>query len=247
MGTTYLELTNRVLRRINDVAISESDFPAVIGIHAAAKDAVLDTVREINNMKIDWPFNAVEHTQTLVAGSNEYAWPTDFVAADWNSFQIQADDTLNINNKLLKVISREEWYRHLKDQDDDAGADGISIPDFAFPSHGQGFGVSPVPNEVYTIKYRYYKSPIDLSLFDDTTTIPSRWDYVITAGALYHMNLFKENPEGVQIMKAAFDKGIRDMVNEYLPNPIYIYDTRVNFGGGTRRGSGYLWYLGRGA
>lgn len=243
MPSTYMELTNRLLRRVNDVEITESDFLSVRGIQATAKDCVLDTIRELNSSRIDWPFNAVEHSQTMVVGTEEYAWPVDFTAADWNSFQIQKDDTLNINHKQLQPISREEWYHNYRDIDYDSETAGKGIPVLVFPSHGNGWGVTPSPNELYPIKYRYYKNPTDLSAFDDETTIPSKFDYVIMAGALYHMNLFKENSEGVNLVKKKFEDGINDMTNLYLPNPLQIYDTRVNFGGGTNMG-GYYFYRG---
>lgn len=243
MPSTYMDLTNRLLRRVNDVEIGEADFPSVRGVQAAAKDCILDTIREINNSRIDWPFNAVEHTQVLGIGTEEYAWPAQFTAADWNSFQIQKDDVLNINHQQLKPINREEWYHLFRDLDYDSETDGKNVPCYVFPSHGQGWGVSPSPNQEYTIKYRYYKNPTDLSAFDDETTIPSKFDYVIINGALMSMNLFKENSDGVQIAKSRFESGIKDMVNLYLPNPTYVYDSRVNFGGG-QNGGGYLFYRG---
>lgn len=231
MPSTYMGLTNRLLRRLNEVEITESDFPSVVGIQATAKDCILDTVREINTSKIDWPFNAVEHSQTLEIGVEEYAWPANFSAADWNSFQIQKDDTLNINNKQLKLISREEWYAGLRDQDYDSETDGKDIPGWVFPSHGQGWGVSPSPNEEYPIKYRYYKNPDDLELFDDQVTIPSKFDYVIIAGAMWHLNLFKENADAANMSKGAYEQGIKNMTNMFLPNPVYVYSSMINPGG----------------
>lgn len=241
--STYMDLTNRLLRRINDVEIIESDFISVRGIQSTAKDCVLDTVREINSSRIDWPFNAVEHSQLLEIGVEEYAWPTSFTSADWNSFQLQKDDTLNINHKQLQPIPREEWYHNFRDVDYDSEVIGKTVPNYVFPSHGNGWGVTPSPNQEYPIKFRYYKNPDDLNLFDDETTIPSKFDYVIIAGALMNMNLFKENSEGVAITKSRFESGIRDMTNLYLPNPMYAYDSRINFGGGNLS-SGYLFYRG---
>ncbi len=241
MPSTYMGLTNRLLRRLNEVEITESDFLAVRGIQATAKDCIQDAIREINTAKIDWPFNAVEHTQTLVVGTEEYAWPTDFTAADWNSFQLQKDDALNINHKSLKVITREEWYKGPRDQDYDSETDGKNIPDFIFPSHGQGWGVSPSPNEAYTMKYRYYKNPADLEAFDDEVTIPTKFDYVVVAGGLYHMNLFKENAEASMAMRAAFDSGLKNMTNMFLPNAIYVYSTVINNGGGSGLSNDRMW------
>jgi hypothetical protein len=241
MPSTYMGLTNRLLRRLNEVEIDEADFAAVRGIQATAKDCVLDAIREINTAKIDWPFNAVEHSQDLEVGVEEYAWPSDFTAADWNSFQLQKDDTLNIEHKYLPTISREEWYQNVRDVDYDSETDGRNVPDFVFPSHGQGWGVTPSPNEEYPIKYRYYKNPTDLDLFDDEVTIPNKFDYVIIAGALYHMNLFKENVEASQMMRGAFDAGLKNMSNMFLPNPMYIRSTIVNFGGGSSLTTDRMW------
>ncbi len=242
MPTTYIDLTNRVLRRLNETQISVSDFPSVTGIHAAAKDSVLDAIRQINTTKIDWPFNAVEHTQVLVVGTEEYAWQSDFTAADWDSFQIQRDDTLSILNRTLKPLARDQWYKRFRDQDYDTTTTGKSQPVFIFPSHGQGFGLTPSPERAYTLKYRYYKNPTDLDLYTDQTTIPSKFDYVIVAGALYHMDLLKENAESSDRAEKRFNEGIKNMVNVFLPNATNAYDTRVAFGGGM--GSGMRMWTG---
>jgi len=239
--TTYMELTNRLLRRVNDVEITESDFLSVRGVQATAKDCILDTVREINSSKIDWTFNAVEHCQTLDIGVEEYSWPAQFTSADWDSFQIEADEDLGVQHRTLQDIAREQWYKNSRDRDYDSSFDGRGIPSFVFPAHGQGWGVSPSPDQPYHITYRYYKNPTDLVAYNDDVTIPSRFDYVIMAGALYHMNLFKENPDGAQLAKQKYDSGIRDMVNVFLPNPSRIYDTRVNFGGGSSGAYGQMW------
>lgn len=245
MPSTYLDLTNRLLRRLNEVEISQSDFQSAKGIQATAKDCILDTIREINNGRIDWPFNAVEHTQQTLTGVEEYAWPVQFTSADWNSFQIQKNDALGVDYKSLNIITREEWYKLYRDSDYNSGTAGRGIPEDVFPSHGQGWGVTPSPDKTYTIRYRYYKNPTDMVNYDDQTTIPSKFDYVIMAGALYYLNLFKENLQGTQIMQTKFQDGIKDMVNAFLPNPIYMYGGVVN-NGGDHWGGGFYFYKGRG-
>ena len=82
--------------------ISEADFGSVRGVQALVKDAVKASVAKINQAEFGWPFNAAEHTATLVVGQAEYDWPQYFKIADWNSFQIQADDNLGAGFKTLK-------------------------------------------------------------------------------------------------------------------------------------------------
>lgn len=241
MPSTFLQLTNRLLRRLNEVELTEADFPSATGIHATAKDCISDTVDEINTMHYDWPFNAVQHTQVLEVGTEEYAWPTNFTGADWYSFQIQADDTLGIKHKRLRSISREEWYKNFKDLDDDSTTTGIRIPRFVAPSHGQGFAVTPSPDEAYTIKYRYYKQPTTVTLYDDEVTIPSKFDYVILAGALYHLNVFKENVEAAQLSEQRYNKGMTTMVSTFLPNFTHTFSPNFNRGGNQRKYNDGFW------
>ena len=140
--SSFIELTNRLLRRINEVEISPADFANTRGVQSLAKDAVKASIARINQAEFEWPFNAVSHTQTLEAGREEYSWPQYFKVADWNSFQLKKDAELNTNNRKLDFISRDLWYRDYKDADDDAESAGIGAPVYVFQSHGNGFGVT---------------------------------------------------------------------------------------------------------
>ena len=171
-GSTYGNLVNRLLRRINDVEIRESDFASVKGVQAAAKDAIVDTLREINTSRIDWPFNSVTTNQVLTVGTEEYSWPDGFNTADWNSFYIEKDDGLNVSTTPLRAISREQWFQSSKPMDLDSGTDGRGLPYFVFPASGHGFGVTPSPPQAYSVKYDYYTVPDDPSNFTDEFTIP---------------------------------------------------------------------------
>ena len=131
------------LRRLNEVEIAQADFGSVRGVQALVKDAVKASIAKINQTEFEWPFNAAEHTQVLVAGQTEYDWPSFFKIADFNTFQIQSNSSLNVGFKTLKAIERDEWYAKHRDDDYTAGSSGRGVPDFVFPSHGQGFGVTP--------------------------------------------------------------------------------------------------------
>lgn len=232
MGSSYLKLTNDLLRRINEVELSEASFSSARGLQAVAKDCVLDSLREMNQQKWQWPFHAVQHTLELQKGVSEYAWPNDFKSVDWNSFQIKKDAPLNVNNSQLKLINREEWYRLLRDTDEDNNPNGLRKPYYVFRAHGNGFGVAPSPNEEYTIEFRYFKIPTQLDTFDSTTTVPTEYDNVILWGSLYNMNLFRENPSGTEIAKKNFDDGIKSMYNIFIETVSEsMTDRRVNFGG----------------
>jgi len=236
MPTPYIDLCNQVLRRLNEVEIAPADFAGVRGVQALVKDAVKSAVAKINQAEFEWPFNAAEHTDTLAAGQEEYAFPLDLKIVDYNSFQIQKDDNLGADFKGLRYLDRDEWYDRHRDDDYSSGAAGRGIPDYVFPSHGSGYGVSPVPDAAYTIKFRYFLNFSNLTAASDLTRIPSSFDTVLVDGALYHMYMFKDNPESAGVAFQAFERGLKDLQSIYINNYEYIRDHRVNFGGGRRRG-----------
>lgn len=229
MPSSYIDLCNKTLRRLNEVEISADDFPTVRGVQALVKDAVKAAIAKVNQAEYGWPFNAAEHTQVLTAGQTEYTWPDYFKVSDWNSFQIQKDDSLAVTYKTLKSIDRDEWYRDYRDDDYEAGSAGRAVPDFVFPSHGNGFGVSPSPDKAYTIRFRYYQNYSDLTAATDVTRIPESFDTVIVDGAIYHLYMFKDNLEAASAAFTAFQQGIKDLQTLYINNYQYISDTRVKF------------------
>ena len=229
MPTSYIDLCNQTLRRLNEVEIAEADFGSVRGVQALVKDAVKAAVAKINQAEFGWPFNAAEETDTLVVGQTEYTWPLYFKVADWNSFQIQQNDTLGSSFKTLKVIDTNEWYSKYRDDDYSAGSSGRGIPDFVFSGHGNGYGISPSPDKAYTIKFRYYMNYADITNATDVTRIPESFDTILIDGAIYHMYMFKDNLEAAQGAFMAFEKGIKDLQTLYINNDVYIRDTRIRY------------------
>jgi hypothetical protein len=229
MPTSYIDLCNQTLRRLNEVEIAEADFSSARGVQALVKDAVKAAVAKINQAEFGWPFNAAEETDTLIVGQTEYTWPQYFKVADWNSFQIQANDNLGAGYKTLKFIEQDEWYSDHRDADYTAGITGRDMPEYIFPAHGNGYGVSPSPNKAYTLKFRYFMNYSDITNATDVTRIPESYDTVLIDGALYHLYMFKDNMESAQAAFISFEKGIKDLQTLYINNNVSIRDTRIKF------------------
>ena len=229
MPSTYIDLCNMVLRRLNEVEIAQADFATVRGVQALVKDAVKASVAKINQAEFEWPFNAAEHTQVLTAGQTEYDWPAFFKIADFNTFQIQSNSSLNIGFKTLKAIERDEWYANHRDADYTAGSAGRGAPDFVFPSHGTGFGVTPSPDKAYTVRFRYFLNYADLTNYNDQTRIPKSFENVIVDGALYHLYMFKDNLDAANAAFVAFSAGLKDLQTLYINSYEYVRDTRIKF------------------
>lgn len=225
--STFIDLTNQLLRRLNEVEIAPADFATVRGVQALAKDAIRNSISKINIAEVEWSFNAAEHTQVLVQGQEEYSFPPYFKVADWNSFQIQKDVSLGVNFTDLGYISRDEYYKYRRAEDNNAGNVGIGMPEMASPSHGNGYVVTPTPDKSYTLKFRYYLTPQALELDTDQTRIPNTYDNVIIEGALVQMYMFRDNPEAANIAAQIFSQGIKEMQTLLINNYQEVYDTRI--------------------
>lgn len=229
MPSTYLELCNQTLRRLNEVEIAADDFANVRGVQALVKDAIKAAIARVNQSEFEWPFNSAQHNATLVVGQTEYTWPDFFKVADMNTFQIVADSSLNVNYKTLKSLDRDEWYKKHRDDDYNAGNSGRGVPEFVFDTHGNGYGVTPSPDKAYNLTFRYYLNYSDINNATDVTRIPTSFDTVIIDGALYHMYMFKDNLESAQAAFMSFEKGLKDLQTLYINNFEYVRDTRVRF------------------
>lgn len=229
MPSTYIDLTNALLRRLNEVEIEVADFADVRGVQALAKDAVRASIAKINAAEFEWPFNSAEHSQSLTVGEEDYSWPNFFKSVEWNSFYIVNDGTNTNTTTSLDFVSRDYYYDRLRNADLDAGTSGLDLPKYVFPSHGNGYGVSPSPNKAYVLRFRYFLNYAELLNYDDQTRVPSTYDHVLIAGAMYHMYLFRDNSEMAGIAQQEFMAGIKEMQTLLLNKYASIEDTRVSY------------------
>lgn len=81
---TYLQLVNRVLRRMNEVEVST--VTGHRGFTAAVTDFVNDAVRDVYNAELKWPFNHADGTTTIIPGVMEYALPSNTSVVSQDSF-----------------------------------------------------------------------------------------------------------------------------------------------------------------
>lgn len=240
MTTTYMDLTNKLLRRVNEVPISQSDFLSVRGVQAFAKDAVVASIESINQAEIEWPFNAEVGTQLLVVGQTDYDFPEDLRSTRWRSFYINKDDALSTNTLNLEYVGRDYWEHTNKTADLDAGSDGRSVPTMVFEKHGVGFGVTPSPDQAYTVSYDYFKKSPTLTAYNDVSTIPSVYDEAIIQGGLYHFYMFRNDTEQADRADSRFKREIDEMRFILMGNTQTMKSTMI-VKPGYKRPYGYMY------
>ena len=105
MATTYLTLTNSVLRELNESELTSSTFSSSRGIQTAVKDFINKGVHDIYNESSEVPLLYSRTAQNLYIGDGEYDFPSDFRKVDRDSFTIgprelltNGEFTSNINS-----------------------------------------------------------------------------------------------------------------------------------------------------
>ena len=105
MATTYLTLTNSVLRELNETELTSSTFSSSRGIQTAVKDFINKGIHDIYNEGGEIPLLYERTTQNLIVGDNEYDLPADLRKVDIDSFTMgprelvtNGEFTSNINN-----------------------------------------------------------------------------------------------------------------------------------------------------
>jgi hypothetical protein len=120
MALTFLTLTNSVITRMNEVALTSSSFTNARGIQVQCKNAVNEAIRYINQREFGYPFNHASETKTLTPGVVRYSVPTSTKYIDYNTARIKKN--LNVNasgNNLAKLNYNEYITKEYANQEDE--------------------------------------------------------------------------------------------------------------------------------
>lgn len=230
-GSTFLDLTNQVLRRLNEVQLTTTSFAQARNTQAMAQDAVIAAVAEINTKETQWPWNKQAGTVLATNTTNEFTWPTDQTVPNWDSFYIVGVPATAISTQFLENITQEEYWKYLQGiAKDSTPSGGQQMPKYVYPTVG-GFGVVPMPEQDYTINYEYYSTPAKMVAYNDVCSIPDVYDYVIVNFALKHYYMYKDNTEQATTWKAEADKSFRLIQSNLVKRDDYAWSNMVNYGG----------------
>jgi len=225
--STFLSLTNELLRRLNEVQIDQADFANVKNVQALAKDAINSAIRQMLQDAQEWPFTLVTYEQTLVAGTNAYNFPADYSKADWDTFYIKQLTSENNTPKKLNLITYDQYLTYYRSVEDLSGETGRTDPDYVYMTQDTKFGVTPVPDASYVVEYRYWKYPADLIAFDDTAVIPDRFKHVVIDGAMMYMMLFRSNEQSATMHSQKFEDGIKMMRRLVVDQSVNVVSTII--------------------
>lgn len=255
MATTYLDITNEVLRELNEIPLTSANFASAVGLQKFVKDAVNKSIFDIANAEPQLPFFAVGEsgatdpfygnvTVATVAGTRWYELKAsssnianDYASIDWDDFYVT---TINVSgesapyvSKGLKFMTLTDWKRYYRDSEneDDANSQNYGEPQFIIKSpDNRKFGLSPIPDKVYNIHFYAFDRPTKLDAYGDTVVFPEQYVNVITARVRYYVWQFKESPQQAAFALDDYKKELRQMKSNLMnPQPKYMTDDRRYF------------------
>jgi|TARA_B110000908_G_C10142591_1_gene397494 hypothetical protein len=255
MATTYLELTNEVLRELNEIPLTSANFTSAVGLQQFVKDSINKSIFDIANEEPQLPFLAVGEsggtdpfygnvTVASVAGTRWYelkasssSLKDDYASIDWDDFYLTtinvSGETAPFVSKGLGFLSLADWKRYYRDSEnvDDADAQSYGEPSRVIKSpDGRKFGLSPIPDKVYNIHFYAFDKPTKLSAHGDTVVFPEQYTNIITARTRYYIWQFKESPQQAAFAMDDYKKAMRTMKSNLVnPTPRAMTDDRRYF------------------
>lgn len=255
MAMTYLELTNELLRELNEVPLESGNFSTAIGVQAHVKDSINKAYFDIINQEPQWPFLAAAESGDVdpmygnvyvetVAGQRWYELKPssdslldDYGSVDWDNFYLTtvgvAGATAPYVGRNLRYTTTEEWkdFRRVSENLDDADTQNYGEPDRIIRSpDARKLGLSPIPDKAYRVWFYAYNLPTKLTSFGDQLVFPDMYSTVLLARARYYIHQFKDNPQAAAFALDDYKKGLRSMRSNLIePTPTYISDDRMRF------------------
>ena len=255
MATTYLTLTNEVLRELNEIQLTSATFSDAVGIQAFIKESINKALNDIANEEPQLPFFATATSGdtdpfygnvnvSTVAGTRWYllkadssSITTDYSAVDWDNFYLTtigvSGETAPYVSKGLKFITLTDWTRYIRDSEnaDDADTQNYGEPKYVVRSpDNRKFGISPIPDKVYKVYFYAYVAPTELSAHGDTIVLPDQYASVVTARTRYYVHQFKESLQQAAFALDDYKKGMKRMKSNLInPQPKNMTDDRVYF------------------
>ena len=255
MATTYLQLTNELLREFNEDELTSSNFSTSVGVQTHIKDLVNRAYLDMVNEEPQWPFLAVgESGSTDPMYGNVYVETTagtrwyelkaasssivdDYSYVDWDNFLLTtvgvSGESAPHTVRNLRFTTIEEWkdfFRLAQNKDDADQATGGTPSRVIKSPDNRKFGLSPIPDQVYRIYYYAYNLPTELSAHGDAIVFPDLYVPVLINRARYYMHQFKDNTQGSAFALEDYKRGLKTMKLHLMePTPNYVKDDRIRF------------------
>lgn len=219
MAKTYLNIVNIVLQDANEVQLTETTFLSPRGLQSFVKEAVNRALMDIATSTPEWNWlktgtTAAPNTISTTIGEQWYSFKTvvgpdtPFSHIDFDTFFLD-NGTDTFNN--LERISYDEWNTARRTVDENIETTD-SKPRFVIETDDSNlFGLTPIPDKVYTISFRSWEDANILVNALDTLPFPDRYFNTLVARSRYYLWNFKENDFQASVANQEYLQGLNRM------------------------------------
>ncbi len=246
---TYLDLTNTLIRELNEVELTSVTFTSALGIQKYIKDSINRAYFDFCTSEDKWSFLSVGdpsnnyYGNTYVETTSGTKWYdlrssqtilNEYSFIDWDNIIVTEEGvsgkTAPYEIHRLQPMSISSWQRTygLDEARDKSDSQTYGIPRrvIRVPENNK-LGLSPCPDGVYRIYFYAYAQPTELTAHGDTIVFPKQYTSVLLARARYYVHQFKDNMSQAQLSDVEFQKGLRSMREQLIePFPETMDDRR---------------------
>lgn len=241
MSNTYLEVTNLVIREINEVPLTAASFANATNIQAFVKECVNRAYRDIHDEDYKWHwmrlgdslgnFFGNTYIETVAGQRWYYTKPLatdiddEYSHVDWNKFTCTTEgvtgEVAPYVYENLKLVSLEDWRTMYSITEQETANQATPKRIIRDPS-SLSFGLSPVPDKVYRIYFYAWEQLTPLSAYDDVIVIPSQYIQVLLAKTRYYVWQFKDQMARADAALQEYKKGLQRMREAMNPSASYM-------------------------
>ena len=193
--TSYLNLTNKILRRITQDVIT--DVSTATGTALIVTNMINEAQIEVYNEHSHWYSLYATRVFTTSGGTAEYALQSDYGA------------TIDLFDKTNNRMLIEEVIRPLDAADPDEDTTGVPTH---FAIQGSNYRLFPIPGGAYNIKERYWTLPTTLTANANTSDLPIEVEnalfYYALAEVQEYLNKFEQSDRSRLKYRTALTKAI---------------------------------------
>ncbi len=223
---TYLDIVNIVLQDANEVQLTEATFTSPRGLQSFVKEAVNRALMDIvtSSLEWDWLKTGTADSLNTVSTVSDTQWyifktitgnDTPYSSVDFDTFFV--DDGVDLYNNL-PTISYDEWDTNFRERDENPSDQG-GVPKFVIETNDENlFGLTPVPNAVFTISFRSWEDANLLVNALDTIPFQDRYFNTLVSRSRYYLWNFKENDFQSSVANQEYLQGLNRM-KEQITTP----------------------------
>ncbi len=125
--------------------------------------------------------------------------------------------TEDIDPQRLQHITYEDFARNYRETDASIDSSSYGTPEYVYPTQDGKFGLHPIPDRGnYTILFEYWTTHTELSAYDDTPTLATRYQDIVVSRAKYYAYMLRGDADMADRCMVQYQDGIKRMRLELI-------------------------------